>query len=85
MVRSLSIEEADPELAAEALRVSRTGEPLLLEREGEVEAALVSRADFELLNDPAVTPLSEDATDEEIVAAVKRTRRRLMRELYGDG
>lgn len=99
MARRVSAREARARFAELTDRVRYTGESVIVEKQGQPFVAVVSLEDFALLdglrrNERAVefsrlaaqaareVP-STEPTEEEIVAAVKRTREELYRERYG--
>jgi prevent-host-death family protein len=99
MARHVSAREARARFAELTDRVRYTGESVIVEKQGQPFVALVSLEDFAVLErlrhrerDDEFTRLATQAasevggpepTEEEIVAAVKRTREVLYRERYG--
>ena len=101
MARRVSAREARAQFAEITDRVRYTGEPVIVEKQGRPFVALVSLEDLEaverLRRDRRAAEFSRlaaeaareagdpEPSDEEIVAAVKRTREALYREQYGTG
>ena len=99
MARRVSAREARARFAELTNRVRSTGESVIVEKQGQPFVALVSLEDFAVLErlrhseraaefsrlaaQAAREVGSRESTEEEIVAAVKRTRRELYRERYG--
>jgi prevent-host-death family protein len=98
-VRSISAREARARFAELTDRVRYTGESVIVEKQGQPFVAVVSLEDYERLERlrrqehaaefrrlAAAAAGADDGpepTEEEIVAAVKRTREELYRERYG--
>jgi prevent-host-death family protein len=101
MATRVSAREARARFAELTDRVRYTGEPVIVEKQGRPFVALVSLEDFDaverLRRDRRAAEFSRRAaqaarevggpepSEEEIVAAVKRTREALYRERYGTG
>lgn len=101
MTRRVSAREARVRFAEITDRVRYTGEPVIVEKQGQPFVALVSLDDLDILERlrrekaaAAFTQLAGQAarevgeagpSDEEIVAAVKRTRDALYQERYAAG
>ncbi len=101
MTRRVSAREARARFAEITDRVRYTGEPVIVEKQGQPFVALVSLEEFDVLDrlrrekaTAAFTGLAAKAareaggpepSEEEIVAAVRRTREDLYRERYGAG
>jgi len=99
MARRVSAREARAHFAELTDRVRYTGESVILEKQGQPFVALVSLEDFAVLErlrhreraaefsrlatQAAREVGGPEPTEEEIVAAVKRTREELYRERYG--
>ncbi|MEA2639842.1 MAG: Antitoxin Phd YefM, type toxin-antitoxin system [Chloroflexota bacterium] len=99
MARHVSAREARARFAELTDQVRHTGESVIVDKQGRPFVALVSLDDFALLEslrrtssaaefsrltaEAAREVFSPEPTDEEIVAAVKRTREELYRERYG--
>ena len=99
MARHVSAREARARFAELTDRVRYTGESVILEKQGQPFVAVVSLDDFALLQrlhrDERAAEFSRlagraaqevtgpEPTEEEMVAAVKRTREDLYRERYG--
>jgi prevent-host-death family protein len=100
MARRVSAREARARFAEFTDRVRYTGEPVIVEKQGQPFVAVISLEDFAVLerlrakehgNDfarlaaQAAREVSgPEPTEEEIVAAVKRTREELYHEYYGN-
>jgi prevent-host-death family protein len=101
MARRVSAREARAHFAELTDRVRYTGEPVIIEKQGQPFVAVVSLEDFDLLErhrrDGTAAEFSRlaaraaravggpEPSDEEIVDAVKRTRADLYAERYGTG
>lgn len=101
MARRVSAREARSRFAELTDRVHYTGEPVVVEKQGQPFVALVSLEDLEVLSqlrgEKAAAEFTRRAAqaaqetggpepkEEEIVEAVKRTREALYRERYGAG
>src|SRR6266536_1663957 len=101
MARRVSAREARARFAELTDRVRYTGEPVIVEKQGRAFVALVSLEDFDaverLRRDRRAAEFSRlaaraarevggpEPSEEEITAAVNRTREALHRELYGAG
>ncbi len=101
MAKRVSAREARTHFAELTDRVRYTGEPVIVEKQGQPFVALVSLQDFDelerLKGERRAEAFSRRAaqaarevggpepTEEEIVAAVQRTREELYREGYGGG
>ncbi len=101
MARRVSAREARTHFAELTDRVRYTGEPVIVEKQGQPFVALVSLQDFDELErlkgeqraaafsrraaEAAQEAGGPEPTEEEIVEAVKRTREELYRERYGAG
>ena len=101
MAKHVSAREARARFAEITDRVRYTGEPVVVEKQGRPFVALVSLEDFEavqrLREDQRAAEFSRlaaraaqevggpEPSEEEIVAAVNRTREALYRERYGKG
>lgn len=99
MARRVSAREARTHFAELTDRVRYTGEPVIVEKQGQPFVALVSLSDFDVLErlrrEKAATEFSHlaaeaareatgpEPSEEEIVEAVRRTREALYRERYG--
>jgi len=99
MVKRVSSREARTHFAELTDRVKYTGEPVIVEKQGQPFVAVVSlddlkeleelqreraRSRFEKLAAKAHASTPDDApTEDEVVAAVKRTREEIYRERYG--
>lgn len=99
MARRVSAREARAHFAELTDRVRYTGESVIVEKQGQPYAVLVSIEDFALLErvrqDGGAAEFSRlaahaareiqgpEPSDEEIAAAVKRTREELFRKEYG--
>jgi prevent-host-death family protein len=99
MIRRLSSREARSHFAELTDRVRYTGEPVIIEKQGRPFVAVVSIDDLDTLERARrqrgagdFTRLAGEAageaggpepSDEEIAAAVRRTREELYRERYG--
>jgi prevent-host-death family protein len=99
MTKRVSAREARSHFAEITDRVRYTGEPVIVEKQGQPFVAVVSLDDFDALErlhrQEAASEFTRLATEavrqaegpepseEEIVAAVKRTRESLYRERYG--
>ena len=100
MAKRVSAREARAHFAEVTDRVRYTGEPVIVEKQGQPAVAMVSLDDFDLLErirrDKAVGEFTRSArraaqqaggagpSEEEIVASVKRTREELYRDRYGE-
>jgi prevent-host-death family protein len=97
MARRVSAKDARMRFAEITNRVHYTGEPIILEKQGHPFVAVVSLEDldkverlrrgaaaseFERLAREASRSSPAEPSEEEIVAAVNRTRRELYRERY---
>lgn len=102
VAQRISAREARAHFAEITDRVRYTGEPVVVEKQGQAFVAVVSLSDFSILErlrrDEAVTEFNRLAgqaaaaevrgagpSEEEIVAAVRRTREALYNERYGRG
>jgi prevent-host-death family protein len=101
MAKHVSAREARARFAEITDRVRYSGEPVVVEKQGQPFVAVVNLEDFAMLErlrrdrwaaefsrlaaDAAGEVAGPEPTDEEIVAAVKRTREELYREHYGAG
>lgn len=101
MTKRVSAREARARFAEITDRVRYTGEPVIVEKQGQPFVALVSLEEFDALERlrrekaaAEFTRLAAEAareaggpepSEEEIVAAVKRTREDLYRERHGPG
>lgn len=99
MAKHVSAREARARFAELTDRVRYSGESVIVEKQGQPFVAVVSLEDFALLEhlhrDERAAQFSRlaakaagetpgpEPTEEEIVAAVKRTREKLYRERYG--
>lgn len=99
MARHISAQEARAHFAEITDRVHSTGEPVIVEQQGQPSVVLVSLSDFDILErlrrEKAAGDFARQATraaretdgaepsEEEIVKSVKRTREELYRERYG--
>ncbi len=99
MPRRVSAREARTRFAELTDRVHYTGEPVIVDKQGQPFVALVSLEDLEALDrlkakdrqsdfsrraaDAAATSVGPEPSDDEIVEAVKATRETLYRERYG--
>jgi prevent-host-death family protein len=99
MARHVSAREARARFAELTDRVRYTGESVIVEKQGQPFVALVSLEDFAVLErlrhreradeftrlatEAASEVAGPEPTEEEIVAAVERTREVLYRERYG--
>jgi prevent-host-death family protein len=99
MAKHVSAREARAQFAELTDSVRYTGEPVIVEKQGRPFVAVVSLADLEAIErlrriraadefsrlaaQAASESDSPEPTEEEIVAAVKRTRADLHRERYG--
>lgn len=99
MAKHVSAREARARFAELTDRVRYSGESVIVEKQGQPFVAVVSLDDFALLErlrrderaewfsrlagEAAGDPSGPEPTEEEIVAAVKRTREELYRERYG--
>ncbi|MFN8617507.1 MAG: type II toxin-antitoxin system Phd/YefM family antitoxin [Dehalococcoidia bacterium] len=100
MTKRVSSREARSHFAELTDRVKYTGEPVIVEKQGQPFVAVVTIDDLQALErvrreraTAEFTRLAEQAsreasgpepTEEEIVAAVKRTREEIYRERYGE-
>ncbi len=101
MARRVSAREARSRFAELTNRVHYTGEPVIVEKQGQPFVALVSLEDLDVLEQQWREKTAAEFTrraaqaaqevggpqpkEEEIVEAVKRTREALYRERYGTG
>lgn len=101
MARHVSAREARARFAELTDRVRYTGEPVIVEKQGQPFVALVSLEDFDLLErlrrDRRAAEFSRlaaqaarevggpEPSEDEIVEAVKRTREALYHSHYGTG
>ena len=94
MAKRVSARDARAHFAELTDEVRYTGEPVIVEKQGRPFVAVVSLEDLERLDHIRRLGANEsqrdyytepEPEDEEIVRAVKRTRRELYRERYGGG
>lgn len=101
MAKRVSAREARTHFAELTDRVRYTGEPVIVEKQGQPFVAVVSLSDYDALDRlrrekaaAEFTRLAGEASreiggvapsEEEIVEAVKRTRETLYRQRYGGG
>ena len=101
MTKRISAREARTRFAEVTDRVRYTGEPVIVEKQGQPFVALVSLEDLDVLEQRRREKAAAEFTrqeaqaaqevkgpeprEEEIVEAVKRTREALYRERYGTG
>lgn len=101
VAKHVSAREARARFAELTDRVRYSGEPVVVEKQGQPFVAVVNLEDFILLErfrrdkwaaefsslaaEAAGETAGPEPTEEEIVAAVKRTREELYRERYGAG
>ncbi len=99
MARRVSAREARSHFAELTDRVRYTGEPVIVEKQGQPFVAMVSLSDFDvverlrrqkaagefvrLAGQAAREAGGPEPSEEEIVESVKRTREELYRERYG--
>jgi prevent-host-death family protein len=99
MIKRVSAREARSHFAEITDRVRYTGEPVIVEKQGQPFVAVVSLDDFDALErlrqekpatefarlaaEAAHHTKDPEPTEEEIAEAVKRTREALYRERYG--
>jgi prevent-host-death family protein len=98
MVKRISAREARERFAEVTDSVRYSGEPIVIEKQGQAFVAVISLEDLELLEAlrvrhrqrefsslaaKAAEAESDTPTDDEIVEAVKGTRQALYREWYG--
>ncbi|HMO95710.1 MAG TPA: type II toxin-antitoxin system Phd/YefM family antitoxin [Tepidiformaceae bacterium] len=99
MTRRVSSREARAHFAELTDRVRYTGEPIIVEKQGQPFVAVVSIDDLDVLEgvrraraagefahlaaEAARESEGPEPTEDEIVAAVRRTREELFRERYG--
>jgi prevent-host-death family protein len=101
MTKRISAREARTHFAEITDRVKYTGEPVIVEKQGQPFVAVVSLEDLDVLEKRRREKVTADFTrqaaeasdqvdtseprEDEIVEAVKRTREALYRERYGTG
>ncbi len=100
MAKRVSAREARSHFAEITDRVRYTGEPVIVEKQGQPFVAMVSLSDFDIVErlrrekaagefvrlagQAAREAAGPEPSEEEIVESVKRTREELYRERYGN-